>query len=77
MSSVVVTNQGSGYPTAPTIVFTPTNGESGATAFANIGRTVASITVDNGGTAYPATTTLFGGCSIDFNNSFIGSFSRY
>ena len=57
-----VTNQGSGYSTAPTVLFTSSSG-SGATATAVLGTganagKVVSISVTNGGTGYKTSPTI-------------------
>lgn len=51
LKSVVVTNQGSGYTSAPLVEFSG-GGGSGAVATANLDATVATITVLDGGSGY-------------------------
>jgi len=57
--SVTVTAAGSGYVTAPTVVFTPVSGGSGAAGTAVMsGQTVASVTMTATGTGYLVAPTI-------------------
>lgn len=63
--TVAVTNGGTGYATAPTVVFTPVSGGSGAVAVATVvGGVVTAVTVTDSGSGYavaPAVSFTGGG----------------
>jgi len=64
LDHISVTNSGSGYTSAPTVVITPTNGGAGATATAGVpGGAVTYITVTSPGSGYitPPTISFTGG----------------
>ena len=65
VQTVTVTNAGSGYATAPTVVFSETYG-SGATANAMIGTGVTGISVGNAGSGFttPPAVMIVGGGSV-------------
>ena len=68
VTSVIVNDGGGDYSSAPTVVFTATNGGSGAAATANMtgsgsNQSISSISITNHGSGYltPPTITLAGG----------------
>lgn len=57
--TVAVTNGGTGYTTAPTVVFTPVSGGSGAAAVATVvSGVVTAVTVTDSGSGYAAAPTV-------------------
>jgi hypothetical protein len=59
ITSITITNGGSGLTVAPVISFTDSSGGTGATATATLyNGSVSSITVTNGGSGYNSATTL-------------------
>ena len=59
VQGIKILNVGSGYTSVPTVVITPTNGGSGATAVANVNNgTVTSVDVTNSGTGYLSAPTI-------------------
>ena len=60
VESVTITNQGSGYTSAPTVIFAaaPSGGTTAAGTAALSLSNVASVTVTNGGSGYPAAPTV-------------------
>jgi FtsP/CotA-like multicopper oxidase with cupredoxin domain len=68
ITSIKVTNPGSGYTSAPNVVITSKTGSSAsATAIVDYSGTVGAITVDNAGAGYttPKATISGGGATID------------
>jgi len=62
VDSITVTNQGTGYTIAPTVLIVPAEGDTGsgaeATAVLNSSGNVVSITLINGGSGYRSTPTV-------------------
>ena len=78
VTSVAVTNAGSGYTSPPAVTFS-SGGGTGAAATAALGTEVTSVAVTNGGRGYtsaPAVTFLGGGGSGAAATAVIGEVRR-
>lgn len=77
VKTIAITNQGAGYTSAPTVVFTSSSGRNAAATATVAGGKVTAITITNPGTAYqiaPVLSFIGGGgsnaaatCTIDIN----------